>query len=744
MNKFLSIIVIGLLVVTSHNLQAQGWVQVGNDIDGEAAEDQSGFAISMSSDASTIAIGAPYNDGNGTDAGHVTIYSNVDGTWTQLGADIDGEATRDYSGKSVSLSSDGSIVAIGAFFNDGNGSEAGHVRVFKNNGGTWYQLGNDIDGETSVDLSGCSVSLSGDGSTVAVGAYANDGNGSEAGHVRIYRYYNGKWSQIGNDIDGEAADDRSGHSISLSSDGSVVAIGAPYNDGNGIDAGHVRIFMNNGGTWSQIGNDIDGEAAGDQFGNSVSLSSNGSVIIIGAPYNDGNGANAGHVRIYKNNGGTWTQIGSDIDGEASDDYSGWSVSISSDGSIIATGARQNDGNGPGSGHVRVFKNISDTWSQVGLDINGEAIGDESGRAVSLSSDGITVAIGANKNNGSGNDAGQVRVFAYDTDGDGTADSEDDLPFDNTEDTDTDGDGLGNNADTDDDNDGIPDLEDNSPLGTDTDTDGDNIPDTTDTDDDNDGVEDSADDFPLDNTEDTDTDGDNTGNNTDTDDDNDGTVDSEDDFPLDNTEYIDTDGDGIGNNSDTDDDNDGAEDALDAFPLDSSEYTDTDNDGTGNNVDTDDDNDGIADADDDFPLDSTENTDTDNDGIGNNADNDDDNDGTIDTEDDFPLDASEDTDSDGDGIGDNTDPDNQTGINVISDSDFKIFPNPANHQITIDAGTEYTFTNITVFNINGHLVISQKFVPLTQTTIDISDIEEGIYMIQVTSNEGIYSSIFSKE
>ncbi|MFT4599722.1 MAG: hypothetical protein ACI9WM_001977, partial [Arenicella sp.] len=121
---------------------------------------------------------------------------------------------------------------------------------------------------------------------------------------------------IGLDIDGEAAGDYSGYSVSLSSDGSTVAIGAPSNDGTGSNAGHVRLYKNISGTWTQVGADIDGEAADDQSGYSVSLSSDGSTVAIGANYNDGTGTNAGHVRIYKNISGTWTQVGADIDGEA--------------------------------------------------------------------------------------------------------------------------------------------------------------------------------------------------------------------------------------------------------------------------------------------------------------------------------------------------------------------------------------------------------------------------------------------
>ncbi|HBN03139.1 MAG TPA: hypothetical protein DD396_03765 [Bacteroidetes bacterium] len=89
-----------------------------------------GFQYPLSSNGSIVAIGAPENASNGTDAGHVRIYKNISGTWTQLGSDIDGESAGDYSGVAVSLSSDGSTVAIGAMLNGGNGADAGHVRVY--------------------------------------------------------------------------------------------------------------------------------------------------------------------------------------------------------------------------------------------------------------------------------------------------------------------------------------------------------------------------------------------------------------------------------------------------------------------------------------------------------------------------------------------------------------------------------------------------------------------------------------
>ena len=61
------------------------------------------------------------------------LYKNINDTWTQVGSDIYGEGSGNLSGCSISLSSDGSIVAIGAVGNDGNGINSGHVRVFSTN-----------------------------------------------------------------------------------------------------------------------------------------------------------------------------------------------------------------------------------------------------------------------------------------------------------------------------------------------------------------------------------------------------------------------------------------------------------------------------------------------------------------------------------------------------------------------------------------------------------------------------------
>jgi hypothetical protein len=386
------------------------WLQIGQDIDGEYYGDYSGYSVSLSTDGSTVAIGAYGNDG---EAGHVRVYKFNGTAWVQQGQDIDGEYAGDWSGYSVSLSADGSAVAIGAILNN----STGHVRVYKFNGTIWVQQGGDIDGEAADDYSGFSVSLSADGSTVAIGAPYNDVSGAKmsAGHVRVYKFNGTAWVQQGQDIDGEAEYDKSGFSVSLSADGSTVAIGSIDNDGSGnkIDSGHVRVYELSGTTWVQKGLDIDGEAAGDWSGHSVSLSENGSIIAIGAVNNDGtSGFDRGHVRVYKFVGSAWIKQGDDIDGEAASDQSGYSVSLSADGSTVAIGAIFNDVSGNDNrGHVRVYKFNGTSWVQQGLDIDGEAADDYSGYSVSLSADdGLTVAISATYN-GDFN-SGHVRVYRF--------------------------------------------------------------------------------------------------------------------------------------------------------------------------------------------------------------------------------------------------------------------------------------------------------------------------------------------
>lgn len=396
-----------IITILTIGLTSYGQVQIGNDIDGEAAGDNSGYSTALSSDGSIAAIGAPFNEGNGSAAGHIRVFENISGTWSQIGSDIDAASFGDQTGQSVSLSSDGSIVAFGEPINEENGSISGQVRVFENVSGIWTQVGGDINGDSFNYQTGGSVDLSSDGSILAVGSRGATvpGVGFFAGSARVYENVGGTWTQIGSDIEGEAENDFFGVSLSLASDSSVVAIGA-LGDIFNSDTGYVNVYQNIAGVWTQIGNSIEGTAPAGEFGGSVSISSNGSIVAIGGRLESAEGI----VRVFENIGGLWTQMGSDLIGDASGDQFGSSVSLSGDGSKLAVGARRNDGSAVDAGRTYIYENLGGSWVNVLSSIDGEAAGDQSGFSVSLSSDASTLAIGAVQNDANGLESGHVRVY----------------------------------------------------------------------------------------------------------------------------------------------------------------------------------------------------------------------------------------------------------------------------------------------------------------------------------------------
>ncbi|NJC24909.1 T9SS type A sorting domain-containing protein [Neolewinella antarctica] len=329
------------------------WTQVGPIIRGEDRGDYSGSSVSLSADGRRVAIGAPENGDFDTsmNRGHARIYEEQAGTWVQIGADIDGEREGDQSGWAVSLSANGKRVAISAVYNSDYRAGAGHVRIYEESGDIWTQLGGDIDGEGSLNFSGVSLSLSADGDRVAIGAVENRDAGVRAGHVRVFALKDSSWLQVGNDLDGDGSESLFGGSVSLTANGTRLAVGATGIAGSTMDLGQVSVYGEEGGNWNKIGLTITGEAAEDVFGSAVSLSENGRHLVVGAA---GSNRDAGHVRVYAEENGDWIKTGADIIGEGRGDRSGESVALSADGKRVAIGASYNDGNGDNAGHVRVY------------------------------------------------------------------------------------------------------------------------------------------------------------------------------------------------------------------------------------------------------------------------------------------------------------------------------------------------------------------------------------------------------
>ena len=140
------------------------------------------------------------------------------------------------------------------------------------------------------------------------------GLGDSVGQVCVNEYDEGSssWIQRGSNC-------FEGYSVSLSEDGSVLAIGSPWSDGKGI----VQIFeySTTSLSWTQRGSNINGEADGENFGHAVSLANNGNWVPIGAPNYDASVCEGcggeGRVQVFKwdSEGEVWKQKGEDIDGE---------------------------------------------------------------------------------------------------------------------------------------------------------------------------------------------------------------------------------------------------------------------------------------------------------------------------------------------------------------------------------------------------------------------------------------------
>ncbi|MEM6686073.1 MAG: T9SS type A sorting domain-containing protein [Bacteroidota bacterium] len=328
--------------------------------------------------------------------------------WNQIGQNLLGDAAGDRFGVNVSISDDNAIIAVGAFDNDVNGTNAGQVKVFRYENGAWTQIGQSLYGDAAGDGFGRGVSVNSAGTILAVGA--NDGggaNGPESGHVKIYENINNTWTQIGQTIEGAANGDDFGFQISINDSGTIVAIGARFHDVIGFSDGEVRIFENVNNTWTQIGQDINGSASNDKLGSRVELSGDGSKVAISAITSN---QSRGHVAIYENINNSWVKIGQNIDGEANGDISGQGLGFSNNGTIVAIGAANNDSNGSNSGHVRVFKFENGNWSQVGQELVGDSSGDNFGIDVALSDDGTILAVSAGGNGVFSTNTGYCKLY----------------------------------------------------------------------------------------------------------------------------------------------------------------------------------------------------------------------------------------------------------------------------------------------------------------------------------------------
>ncbi|MEX0967194.1 MAG: T9SS type A sorting domain-containing protein [Bacteroidia bacterium] len=324
---------------------------------------RTGFSVSIANDGSIVVIGAPGANDRG---GAIGFFEENGSTYTQKGLTLVALAG-DYLGSSLDITDDGSMVLAGA-------STGSYARFYKN-----------IPAMSSVLTykSGDGVAYSGDGSVTAV---------RRSDSLWIFSNAGTTWNlAAGLKIPATTTFGPEGPQLmTISEDGNLILVGMPH-DKN--DTGGVAAYHFNGTNWAQLTVlRPNGHTGASQFGSSVSMSSDGSRIVVGG---QGDDAGQGAFWTYTFNGttisgGLTKQMGTGATGNAGQ---GAAVSVSEDGQVLLIGGPA-DNNFLGAAWE--FHYQSGNWSQVGNKITPSVITNFArfGSAIDLSEDGTKAIIGA--------------------------------------------------------------------------------------------------------------------------------------------------------------------------------------------------------------------------------------------------------------------------------------------------------------------------------------------------------------
>ncbi|MFT5657999.1 MAG: hypothetical protein ACI9KN_001278 [Gammaproteobacteria bacterium] len=303
-----------------------------------------------------------------------------------------------------------------------------------------FMIASDIDNFTNAigyfkasntgtnDSFGYSVSLSGDGKTMAVGAIhedsaatgindnQSDNSISDSGAVYVFSMTDTGWAQQAYiKPSNTTTNHRFGTSVSLSGDGNTLAVGT-------LISPKAYVFSRTGSTWSEqaiIESNIAPFQGG--FGNQVSISSDGNTLAVGSPLDSGTGA----AYIFVRSGSNWSQQAyiKASNADAQDSF-GTALHLSSDGNTLAVGAFQEDSSASGingiegnnlpqggsSGAAYVFTRDSNSWSQQAyIKASNPGLVATFGRSISLSANGDTLVVGSDREGSTalGIDGGQT-------------------------------------------------------------------------------------------------------------------------------------------------------------------------------------------------------------------------------------------------------------------------------------------------------------------------------------------------
>lgn len=289
----------GQVNVYHYDVSSGLWKPLGQTIKSDKPVGRFGYSVSLNEDGTVLAIG---DADDGTEStGRVLVFEFLNEKWVQLGEAINGGEPDRFAGKSVALSDDGLMLALDVQITSRQPGPPNFVRVYRYNGNTWAQVGQDVFGEAATLSDTFSLSLSGNGTIFVISAVV-----PEFGYLKTYTLNEQEtW-----DLQGEIkpnGEESIGLSVSLSGDGTSLATGIhPFQSSN-----LVRIFKFVNGSWSQSGSDIDTKGANAARRMTLSMSTNGTTVAIG-PQDD---TPYGSVHSYDANTQEWPKIGENIDAD---------------------------------------------------------------------------------------------------------------------------------------------------------------------------------------------------------------------------------------------------------------------------------------------------------------------------------------------------------------------------------------------------------------------------------------------
>jgi hypothetical protein len=326
--------------------------------------------------------------------GAAYVFQERGGNWTQQQElQASDGVVGDAFGYSVALSSNGNVALVGAV---GKDAVKGAAYVFQERGGNWTQQQElQASDGASFDFFGSSVTLNSSGNVALVGAYLVN---SFVGAAYVFQERGGSWTQ---QQELQASDGAwFGNSVALSSNGNVALVGAPY--GGPDFKGAAYVFQERGGSWTQQQELLAGDGASfDQFGISVALSAGGKVALVGAFGKDSaNGA----AYVFQERHGTWAQQ-QELQGVLGDAF-GYSVALSSNGNAALVGAVSGGPDFRGAAYI--FQERGGNWTQEQVLLASDGVpNDAFGYSAALSANGHVAIVGAPRTFNSGQGAAYV-------------------------------------------------------------------------------------------------------------------------------------------------------------------------------------------------------------------------------------------------------------------------------------------------------------------------------------------------